>query len=318
MCSVREQQVITGWLFQQDLTLMGGGLERAHDEMLVAVNNARAEFEARHRRVLVLKRKIKQHGRHFWLIGTELKAIRDMGLYRAGGYATFEEYLASSKVEIDRSTAYDWIGIVEDFSPYVGLSDIEDIDWGKLRKIRRVVREHPEQAGQWLAKARALGRDELNEELKKQNGDGNPGPSKRPISKLEQGVRRLQRALSQGEIAEGIQTLQEMLKFGRQLLRILEALNSVNDKTNPEPGPIQLNWRVLMWDEMKGDLVSVCIVANGTAKIERGQISQQSPVGAALLTRRVAEEIEVQTSFGPRKFRILYARPARRNSHDKR
>jgi len=211
-------------------------------------------------------------------------------------------------VGIDRSTAYDWIGIVEDFSPYVGLFDIKAIDWGKLRKLRRVVREHPEQAAQWLAKARTLSRNKLNEELKKQMKPSTPSPSKRPISKLERDVSQLQRALSKGDLDEGVQALRAMLELGQRLLKTLEGLSSASEEANPEQ-PIWLGWRVLLLDKNDGDLLNVYIVPNGKSDIENGQISEKSPVGAALLSRRVGEEIEVQAPGGVRRFRILYARP---------
>jgi hypothetical protein len=121
------------------------------------------EYQRLHERVLVLKQEI---GRSFWEMGKVLKTIRDEELYKAGDYDTFEAYLGSPEVSIDRSTAYDWIGIFEDFSALnVGLSDIQDIEWSKLRKLRPVVRAHPEQLQEWLTKARTLSRSDLAKEL---------------------------------------------------------------------------------------------------------------------------------------------------------
>lgn len=282
-------------------------------ERAIATVSARSEFERRHQRVLELKRLI---GKHFWQMGAELKIIRNKRLYRAGGYKSFEEYLASPTVKIDRSTAYDWIGIVESFSAAgVGLSDIKDIDWGKLRKLRRVVREHPEQAAQWLAQARTLSRVELQRELKKAESTLASRPS--PFTKLQECVRDLQSALGRGDIAKGIQALRAVMSFAQQLLGTLEKLSCPDDPADAHRAPIQLGWQVLLWDESQGDLLDICLVANGTADVEHEQISDKSPVGAALLGRCTGEEIKIRTPSGRwRKYRILQAEPKDDNDGD--
>lgn len=298
---ITRHQNITSLLLRRELTL-----DQTHDETLYPADNAYTEFQERHRRVLRLKRQI---GQHFWQMGAELKTIRDKRLYRAGGYKTFEQYLASPEVSIDRSTAYDWIGIFSDFSTIgVGLSDIQEIDWRKLRMIRRVVWEHPEQAVHWLAQARVLSRADLNRELKKTDL-GLVSRMSLP-TKLEQCIKDLQRALGRGDIAGGIQALRAMMSFGQQLLETLEKLSCTDDLADPKSEPIQLGWQILLWDESRGDLLDVRLVANGTADVEREQISDKSPVGAALLGRCVGEEIKIQTPNGAwRRFRIIRAQP---------
>jgi transcription elongation GreA/GreB family factor len=300
---ITRQQIITGLLLRQELTL-----DQAHDETLQPVDSVYAEFQKRHQRVLELKRHI---GHSFWQMGMELKAIRDGKLYRAGGYRTFEQYLSSPEVSIDRSTAYDWIGIFSDFSSAgVGLSDIEDIDWRKLRMIRRIIREHPEQVAHWLAQARALSRAELHRALEKADLDLVSRPSL--FTQLEECVKDLQQALGRGDIGRGIQTLREIVSFGQQLLEALEKLSRIEDSADPNLAPIQLGWRIWLWDEAHGDLLDVCLVANGTADVERGQISDRSPVGAALLGRYAGEEIKIRAPSGAwRKYRILHAEQAK-------
>jgi len=61
------QQIITRGLLYQELTLTGRELDQVPNEGLALVNDAQAEFEVHHRRVLKLNRLIARHGRHFWL-----------------------------------------------------------------------------------------------------------------------------------------------------------------------------------------------------------------------------------------------------------
>ena len=47
------------------------------------------------------------------------------------------------------------------------------------------------------------------------------------------------------------------------------------------------------------------IVGTSEANIEKGKMSDESPIGGALIGRRIGEEVEVETPSGVLKFRIL-------------
>jgi len=181
-----------------------------------------AEYQERHGRILAAKREI---GKAFWQVGQDLKAIRDKKLYLAGDYPTFEAYLGSPEIGISRSTAYTWIEIVAVFEPLVSnMLDISDIDWEKLRRICRVVKAHPEQAQEWLAKARALSRSDLNKELQALEANLVPSPFEEEIKAIKNYIDKVLRALKQEDRNKAVEELQAFLEFGRSLLVNLKSL----------------------------------------------------------------------------------------------
>ena len=205
-----------------------------------------AEYEERHVHVLALKQQI---GKSFWEFGLELKAIRDRQLYLAGDYDTFEQYLGSPEVSIDRSTAYDWIGIVETFSAlYVEPSDIADIEWSKLRKIRRVVIRNPEQVQEWLSKARVLSRSDLSKELMEYRGQRNGQACKdlfvEELAAIRSYSYQVERELETGKFDDAAEVMDRLINIANEVVGRLRQSAQLNlmDKTDHAPvESVQIN-----------------------------------------------------------------------------
>ena len=72
----------------------------------------------------------KLSGHAFVLMAARLKRIRDLELYREGGYASFKEFV-EAEMPVDRSTIYSHMSILEAFGESTLLSR-EELEYSKL------------------------------------------------------------------------------------------------------------------------------------------------------------------------------------------
>jgi len=186
--------------------------------------NLTGQFQTQHERIIALKVAITDS---FWEIGARLKLIQDDKLYPAGGYATFEEYIASPEIALDRSTVYDWIGIVETFTALnVGPSDIQDIEWSKLRMLRPVIREHPEELHEWLSKGRSLSRSDIRKELLVYRGREQGREPEELFIEGFSAIRALLNSAQQAlEVGDLLRAAQRLERAGAAVQEILTQLN---------------------------------------------------------------------------------------------
>ena len=126
-----------------------GTLQLGEDTKLIPIDqngsaqveaNSLTEYQTLHACIVDSKTAIEQS---FWKLGLALKDMRDHQPYRAKGLKTFEEYLESPELDMSRGTAYDLIGIVEEFRiwSYQYDIDVTSIGWGKLKALRPVFRD---------------------------------------------------------------------------------------------------------------------------------------------------------------------------------
>jgi transcription elongation factor GreA len=125
----------------------------------------------------------------------------------------------------------------------------------------------------------------------------------------ETNVERLRSALEfGGAIAENGEYLQARhdLDLVNQRLALLERRLVDAEIVVPHPdGEVDLGERVTVLDLESGETIDYRIVGAGESDPTAGEISSESPIGTALLGRRVGDVIEADAPGGRRRLEIV-------------
>ncbi len=132
--------------------------------------HSECESESIHKKILTLKNEIEMD---FIKLGGYLKLVNDKKLYIGRGCESFNEYLAMPELSFQRSTAYAIMGVFTDFieSGLSEVSDIENIGYYKLDRIRQFISGPKEKLEEWVEKARTLSLSDLNTEIREAKGE---------------------------------------------------------------------------------------------------------------------------------------------------
>ena len=89
-----------------------------------------------------------------------------------------------------------------------------------------------------------------------------------------------------------------------QLERLLQRAEIIdrNELTNDE---VHLGSTVELRDEASKDSYKVTVVGTTEADIEKRRISTDSPIGAAIMAKKLGEVVNVKTPRGPAKYKIV-------------
>jgi transcription elongation factor GreA len=121
-------------------------------------------------------------------------------------------------------------------------------------------------------------------------------------------VQRLRAALEAGgpipENGEYLDVRHELALLDRRLLRVEDRLLGEIVDARPD-GAADVGERVTVIDLESGETRDYRIVGSGESDPPTGAVSHASPIGAALLGRRVGDVVEVATPGGPRRFEIV-------------
>lgn len=98
----------------------------------------------------------------------------------------------------------------------------------------------------------------------------------------------------QAEVEEKIQSLEQMLKYARVL-----------DESEIEKDVVGLGSKVKLWDEEFEEEVEYSIVSTTEADPINGKLSQESPVGKALMGKKKDDIVTVATPGGDANYKIL-------------
>ncbi|HYA00595.1 MAG TPA: transcription elongation factor GreA [Candidatus Binatia bacterium] len=151
----------------------------------------------------------------------------------------------------------------------------------------------------------------------------------KPVLLTKEGLDKLQAELDQlrtvrrGEIAERIKYAKEFgditenaeyddakneqgMLEGRILTLETMLRNAVIIEQGPEAGVVQLGSTVEVRDEYGVQVFT--IVGPAEVDVPAGRISMESPVGKALLGRRVGEQVAVQSPGGTRELQVVRVR----------
>lgn len=109
----------------------------------------------------------------FWQMGVLLKELRDRELYKALGCETFNEYLGSPEISIERSQAYKLISICEQAQRLeIAPERLRLIDKDKLAHV--LPKATPETVEDVLADCESLSRSDLKEQYKRPGSISSP------------------------------------------------------------------------------------------------------------------------------------------------
>ncbi len=121
---------------------------------------------------------------------------------------------------------------------------------------------------------------------------------------------QLKEAISQGDLSENADYIdakeQQAFLEGRiqYLENLLRRAIIIEDSAEEQPSVVQLGSEVTILGEGETEEETYRIVGAAEADPRHGKISNQSPMGAALLGRRVGDVVKVQTPGGEWKVTI--------------
>jgi len=101
-------------------------------------------------------------------LGALLKVVRDEELYLLSDHETFAAFLADPLIGFKRATVYYWIHMYEFYviENQINPADIAKLPMSNLQVVLPMIKEHPEELQEWMAKAESLGRKDLIDEVR--------------------------------------------------------------------------------------------------------------------------------------------------------
>lgn len=128
--------------------------------------------------------------------------------------------------------------------------------------------------------------------------------------KRKEVAERLKVAISFGDLSENAEydeAKNEQAKLEEQILKLDEKLRKavIIDESQIDLDIVMVGSIVKLYDFDFDEEIEYSIVGSAEADPFEGKISNESPVGKALLGARVGEVVEVQVPDGANKFKIL-------------
>ena len=109
--------------------------------------------------------------------------------------------------------------------------------------------------------------------------------------------------------ADGLKKLEEELTYYKSVRRIEELENKINTAKiideSVKGDVVSVGSKVTVLDTMYNDELEYVIVGSSEADPFNNRISNESPVGKAILGKRKGDEVEVSTPDGPVTFKVL-------------
>ena len=130
------------------------------------------------------------------------------------------------------------------------------------------------------------------------------------VVKRKEVAERLKVAISFGDLSENAEydeAKNEQAKLEEQILKLDEKLRKavIIDESQIDLDIVMVGSIVKLYDFDFDEEIEYSIVGSAEADPFEGKISNESPVGKALLGARVGEVVEVQVPDGANKFKVL-------------
>lgn len=119
---------------------------------------------------------------------------------------------------------------------------------------------------------------------------------------------KLKEARSYGDLSENAEydaAKDEQREIEERIVAIESLLKNAEVVDDAEEGTINIGCKVKLFDKEFDEEVEYMIVGSTEANSLQGKISNESPVGMALLRHRVGDEVTVETQAGVLEYKVL-------------
>jgi len=131
------------------------------------------------------------------------------------------------------------------------------------------------------------------------------------VNRRKEVAQKIKEAREQGDLSENAEydaakeEQREIEARIEEIEKILKNAEVVDSADSAKDNSISLGCTVKIFDEEFAEEVEYKIVGSTEADIENNKISNESPVGKALIGKREGDEILVETNVGELKFKVL-------------
>ena len=128
------------------------------------------------------------------------------------------------------------------------------------------------------------------------------------VNKRQEIAEKIKEAREQGDLSENAEydaAKDEQREIEERIVAIESLLKNAEVVDDAEEGTINIGCKVKLFDKEFGEEVEYMIVGSTEANSLQGKISNESPVGMALLRHRVGDEVTVETQAGVLEYKVL-------------
>ena len=128
------------------------------------------------------------------------------------------------------------------------------------------------------------------------------------VNKRQEIAEKIKEAREQGDLSENAEydaAKDEQREIEERIVAIESLLKNAEVVDDAEEGTINIGCKVKLFDKEFDEEVEYMIVGSTEANSLQGKISNESPVGMALLRHRVGDEVTVETQAGVLDYKVL-------------
>ena len=128
------------------------------------------------------------------------------------------------------------------------------------------------------------------------------------VNKRQEIAEKIKEAREQGDLSENAEydaAKDEQREIEERIVAIEALLKNAEVVDDTEEGTINIGCKVKLFDKEFDEEVEYMIVGSTEANSLQGKISNESPVGMALLNHRVGDEVTVETQAGVLEYKVL-------------
>ena len=128
------------------------------------------------------------------------------------------------------------------------------------------------------------------------------------VNKRQEIAEKIKEAREQGDLSENAEydaAKDEQREIEERIVAIESLLKNAEVVDDAEEGTINIGCKVKLFDKEFDEEVEYMIVGSTEANSLQGKISNESPVGMALLHHKVGDEVTVETQAGILEYKVL-------------
>ena len=128
------------------------------------------------------------------------------------------------------------------------------------------------------------------------------------VHKRQEIAEKIKEAREQGDLSENAEydaAKDEQREIEERIVAIEALLKNAEVVDDAEEGTINIGCKVKLFDKEFDEEVEYMIVGSTEANSLQGKISNESPVGMALLHHKVGDEVTVETQAGVLEYKVL-------------